>query len=80
MLLFLFRLFILLGIDISAVVYKTLFLFDIIIVYSYVIEFADFESDLGLHGKVLVLKIFAFYHLVDYARGRLGRRGHVHFG
>ena len=49
------------------------------IVYSYVIEVADYESGLGLHGKALVLEIFAFYHL-EYARGRPGRRCHVHIG
>ena len=48
--------------------------------YSYVIEVADSESDLGLHGKPLVSEIFAFYHLLKYARGRQGRRGHVHLG
>ena len=47
--------------------------------YSYVVEVADSEYDLGLHGKHLVSEIFAFYHL-EYARGRLGRRGHVHVG
>ena len=47
--------------------------------YSYVIEVAHSESDLGLHGKPLVTEIFAFYHL-KYARGRPGRRGHVHLG
>ena len=46
--------------------------------YSYVIEVADSESDLGLHGKALVSEIFAFYNLLEYARGRPGRRGHVH--
>ena len=50
------------------------------IVYSYVVEVADSESDLGLHGKPLVSEIFAFYHLLEYARGRPGRRGHVHLG
>ena len=54
-------------------------LFDLKIVYSYVIEVADSESDLGLHGRALVSEIFAFYHL-EYARGRPGRRGHVHIG
>ena len=38
-------------------------LFDIKIVYSYVIEVADSESVLGLHGKALVSEILAFYHL-----------------
>ena len=48
-------------------------------VYSYVIEVADSESDLGLHDRALVSDIFSFYHL-EYARGRPGRRGHVHLG
>ena len=47
--------------------------------YSYVIEVADSESDLGLHGNALISEIFAFYHL-EYARGRPGRRGRVHLG
>ena len=55
-------------------------LFDLKIVYSYVIEVADSDSDLGLHGKALVSEIFGLYHLLKYARGRPGRRGHVHFG
>ena len=55
-------------------------LFDLKIVYSYVIEVADSESDLGLHDRALVSEIFAFYHLLEYARGRPGRRGHVHIG
>ena len=50
-------------------------LFDLKIVYSYVIEVADSESDLGLHGRSLISKIFAFYHL-----GRSGRHGRVHLG
>ena len=41
------------------------------------LEFADSESDLDLHGKALVSEILAFYHQ-EYARGRPGRRGHVH--
>ena len=55
-------------------------LFDIKLLYSYVIEVADSESDLGLHKKALVSEIFTFYHLLEYARGRPGRRGHVHLG
>ena len=55
-------------------------LFDLKIVYSYVIEVADSESNLGLHGRALVSEIFAFYHLLEYARGPPGRRGHVHLG
>ena len=47
--------------------------------YSYVIEVADSDSDLGYHAKALVSEIFAFYHL-EYARGRPRRRGHVHLG
>ena len=55
-------------------------LFDLKLGYSYVIEVADSESDLGLHDKALVSEIFAFYHLLKYARGRPRRRGHVHLG
>ena len=55
-------------------------LFDLKLVYSYVVEVADSESDLGFHGKPLVSEIFAFYHLLEYARGRPGRRGYVHLG
>ena len=32
-----------------------------------------------MHGKALVSEIFEFYHL-EYARGRPGRRDHVHLG
>ena len=42
------------------------------IVYFYVIEVADSESDLGLHGRALVSEIFVFYHLLEYARDRPG--------
>ena len=55
-------------------------LFDLKIVYSYVVEVSDSEYDLGLHGRALVSEIFAFYHLLKYVRGRPGRRGHVHLG
>ena len=48
--------------------------------YSYIIEIADSESDLGLYDKALVSKIFAFYHLLENALGRTGRRGHVQLG
>ena len=48
--------------------------------YSYVIEVADFDSDLGLQGKALVSEILAFYHPLENALGRTGRRGHVHLG
>ena len=41
------------------------------------IEVTYSESDLGLHGKAFVSEIFAFYHLLKYARGRPGRRGYV---
>ena len=47
--------------------------------YSYVVEIADSESDISLHGKALVSEILAFYHL-ECARGRPKRRGHVHLG
>ena len=48
--------------------------------YSYVIEVADSESYLGLHGQSQISEIFAFYHLLENALGRRGRHGHVHFG
>ena len=38
-------------------------LFNLKIVYSYVIEVADSESELGLHGKALVLKIMVFLQI-----------------
>ena len=44
------------------------------------IEVADSKSDHGLHVNTLVLKIFAFYYLLEYARNRPGRRNHVHLG
>ena len=31
-------------------------------------------------SSALVSEIFAFYYLLEYARGRPGRRGHVHLG
>ena len=55
-------------------------LFDLKIVYSYVIEVADSESDLGLHGEALVSEIFAFYHFLENALWRPGRHGSVHIG
>ena len=55
-------------------------LFRLKLVYSYVIEVADSEYQLHFNHKPLVSKIFAFYHLLKYARGRPGRRGHVHLG
>ena len=59
---------------VSALVYLTLPpLFDLN-------QVADSESDLGLHCIALVLEIFAFYHFLEYERGRPGRRGHVHLG
>ena len=36
-------------------------LIDLKLMYSYVIEVADSESDFGLHDKTLVSEIFAFY-------------------
>ena len=60
-----------------ALLYKKTPLFDIKIVYSYVIEVADSESDLGLFSTTLVSEIFAFYDILEYARGPTGRRGHV---
>ena len=38
-------------------------LFDLKIVYSYVIEVADSESDLGLHDKPLVSEILIFLRI-----------------
>ena len=38
-------------------------LFDLKLVYSYVIEVADSESDLGLHGKPLVSKKMVFLRI-----------------
>ena len=35
-------------------------LFDLKIVYSYVVEVAYYESNLGLHGKILISEILAF--------------------
>ena len=61
----------------AALLHKIPPLFEIKIVYSYVIKVADSESDLGLHNKALVSKIFAIYHL-ENALGRPG--GHVHLG
>ena len=46
--------------------------------YSYVIEVADSESDLGFCNRGLVSEIFAFYHLLENSLRRSGRRGHVH--
>ena len=63
-----------------ALVYNPPLLFDLKLAYSYVIEVADSESDLGLFSTALVSEIFAFSHLLEYARGRPGRRGHVHLG
>ena len=37
-------------------------LFDLKVVYSYVIEVADSESDVGLFSTVLILEIFEFFH------------------
>ena len=50
------------------------------LVYSYVIEVADSEYQLYLHHKALVSEISLYYHPLEYARGRPGRRGHVHLG
>ena len=38
-------------------------LFDLKLVYSYVIEVADSESDLGLHGKALDSAIMVFLRI-----------------
>ena len=39
------------------------------------IEVADSESDLVFFSTALVSEIFAFYHLLECARGRPGRCG-----
>ena len=44
--------------------------------HSYVIEVADSESEFGLHSTPLVSEIFTFYHLLESALCRPGRRGH----
>ena len=44
----------------------TALLFVLKIIYSYVIEFAGFESDIGFHGRVLILEIFVFGHFLVY--------------
>ena len=38
-------------------------LFDLKLVYSYVFEVADSESDLGSHGKALVSEIMVFLRI-----------------
>ena len=38
-------------------------LFDLKLVYFYVIEVADSESDFGLHGKALVSEILLFIQI-----------------
>ena len=48
--------------------------------YVYVIEVADSEFDLVFFQYCFSFGIFAFYHILEYARRRLGRRGHVHLG
>ena len=53
-------------------------LFDLKLVYFFVIEVADSETDLGLFSTALVPNILLFYHLLDYARGRSVPRGHLH--
>ena len=63
-----------------ALLYNPPPLFDLKIGYSYVIEVADSEYQLLFCRRPLVSEIFAFYHLLKYARGRPGRRGHVHLG
>ena len=59
---------------------QNLSLFDLKIVYSYVVKIADFEPDLVLWNRGLVLEIFAFYHILENAFRRPGRLGHVHLG
>ena len=41
-------------------------LFNLKIVYSYVVEIADSESNHGLHGEALVSKILTYYNLQKY--------------
>ena len=53
-------------------------LFDLKIVYSYVIRRADSESDFGLFSTTLVSEISAFYHLLGIALRRPRCRGRVH--
>ena len=48
--------------------------------YSYVIEVADTESDLGLHDKSLISEMFVFYYFLENAQGWPGRRGYVNLG
>ena len=38
-------------------------LFDLKLVYSYVTDVADSESDLGLHGRALVSEIMVFLRI-----------------
>ena len=63
-----------------ALLYKPPSLFELKLIYSYVIEVADSESDLGFFQYCSSSEIFEFYHLLEYSRGRPGRRGHVHLG
>ena len=44
----------------------------------YKIEVVYSESDHGVLENSLVSEIFAFNHLMEYARDRQGRRNHVH--
>ena len=53
-------------------------LFKLKLMYSYVIEVADSESDLVLYGTNLISEIFALLPPSKNALGRPGRRGHVH--
>ena len=48
--------------------------------YSYVIDVANSKSVFGLFSTALVSEIFAFNPILEYARGRPGRGGHVHLG
>ena len=52
-------------------------LFDLKIVYSYVIEIPDSESEFGFYNKGLVSEIIAFYHFQNNALSRPGRRCYV---
>ena len=55
-------------------------LFELEIVYSYVIEVANSESDLSLQSNAQVSEIFGFYHLLKNAIRQPKCRGHVHLG
>ena len=53
-------------------------LFDLKIVYSYVIEVANSEYDFVLSDRGLNLEILVFYHLQENTLCRPGRHAYVH--